>query len=99
MSIRENVHVANRVYEEAFVGGVTLHGAAVGEVLADRDRSAVAWRGTRPASDAARPAWGKLSATAADVGRTATRYRLRNPHTASFAVARMLLLSAAEGPP
>jgi ketosteroid isomerase-like protein len=34
---------ANRVYEEAFVEGVTFHGAAVGEVLVDGDRSAVEW--------------------------------------------------------
>ena len=34
---------ANREYEEAFVNGVTFHGAEVGEVLVDGDRSAVEW--------------------------------------------------------
>jgi len=34
---------ANRTYEEAFVNGVTFHGAEVGEVLVDGDRSAVEW--------------------------------------------------------
>ena len=34
---------ANRAYEEAFVNGVTFHGAEVGEVLVDGDRSAVEW--------------------------------------------------------
>lgn len=34
---------ANRAYEEAFVVGVTFHGAEVGEVLVDGDRSAVEW--------------------------------------------------------
>lgn len=33
----------NRAYEEAFVKGVTFHGASVGEVLVDGDRSAVEW--------------------------------------------------------
>lgn len=33
----------NRTYEEAFVGGVTFHGAIVGEVLLDGDRAAVEW--------------------------------------------------------
>lgn len=32
-----------RAYEEAFVNGVTFHGASVGEVLVDGDRSAVEW--------------------------------------------------------
>ena len=30
---------ANREYEEAFVNGVTFHGAEVGEVLVDGERS------------------------------------------------------------
>ncbi|HKJ25379.1 MAG TPA: nuclear transport factor 2 family protein [Myxococcota bacterium] len=34
---------ANRAYEEAFVDGVEFHGAEVGEVLVDGDRSAVEW--------------------------------------------------------
>ena len=34
---------ANRAYEEAFVNGVTFHGAEVGAVLVDGDRSAVEW--------------------------------------------------------
>ncbi len=34
---------ANRAYEEAFVNGVTFHGAEVGEVLVDGDRAAVEW--------------------------------------------------------
>ncbi len=34
---------ANREYEQAFVDGVTFHGASVGEVLVDGDRSAVEW--------------------------------------------------------
>ena len=34
---------ANREYEEAFVDGVTFHGAEVGEVLVDGDRSAIEW--------------------------------------------------------
>ena len=34
---------ANREYEEAFVNGVTFHGAEVGEVLVDGDRSVVEW--------------------------------------------------------
>jgi hypothetical protein len=34
---------ANREYEEAFVNGVTFHGAEVGEVLVDGDRAAVEW--------------------------------------------------------
>lgn len=34
---------ANRAYEEAFVKGVTFHGAAVGEVLVDGDRAAIEW--------------------------------------------------------
>lgn len=33
----------NRAYEEAFVNGVTFHGAEVGEVLVDGNRSAVEW--------------------------------------------------------
>ncbi len=34
---------ACRAYEEAFVNGVTFHGAEVGEVLVDGDRSVVEW--------------------------------------------------------
>ena len=34
---------ANRAYEEAFVSGVTFHGAEVGDVLLDGDRAAVEW--------------------------------------------------------
>jgi ketosteroid isomerase-like protein len=34
---------ANRAYEQAFVDGVTFHGAEVGEVLVDGDRAAVEW--------------------------------------------------------
>jgi ketosteroid isomerase-like protein len=34
---------ANRAYEEAFVNGVEFHGAEVGAVLVDGDRSAVEW--------------------------------------------------------
>ena len=34
---------ANRVYEEAFVENVEFHGAEVGEVLINGDRSAVEW--------------------------------------------------------
>ncbi len=34
---------ANRAYEEAFVNGVTFHGAEVGEVIVDGDRCAVEW--------------------------------------------------------
>ncbi len=34
---------ANREYEEAFVKGVTFHGAEVGQVLVDGDRAAVEW--------------------------------------------------------
>ena len=34
---------ANRAYEEAFVKGVTFHGAEVGAVLVDGDRAAVEW--------------------------------------------------------
>ena len=34
---------ANRAYEEAFVNGVTFHGAEVGTVVVDGDRSAVEW--------------------------------------------------------
>ena len=34
---------ANRAYEEAFVNGVTFHGAEVGEVLVDGDRAAIEW--------------------------------------------------------
>lgn len=33
----------NRAYEEAFVKGVTFHGAEVGAVLVDGDRAAVEW--------------------------------------------------------
>ncbi len=34
---------ANRSYEEAFVDGVTFHGAEVGEVVVEGDRAAVEW--------------------------------------------------------
>ncbi len=34
---------ANREYEEAFVNGVTFHGAEVGCVLVDGDRAAIEW--------------------------------------------------------
>ena len=34
---------ANRECEEAFVNGVTFHGAEVGEVLVDGDHSVVEW--------------------------------------------------------
>ncbi|MEM7412450.1 MAG: nuclear transport factor 2 family protein [Myxococcota bacterium] len=34
---------ANRAYEEAFVNGVTFHGAEVGEVLVDGHRAAIEW--------------------------------------------------------
>jgi ketosteroid isomerase-like protein len=34
---------ANRAYEEAFVNGVTFHGAEVGEVIVDGDRATVEW--------------------------------------------------------
>lgn len=34
---------ANRAYEEAFVNGVTFHGAEVGEILVDGDRAVVEW--------------------------------------------------------
>ena len=34
---------ANRAYEEAFVAGVTFHGAEVGEVVVDGDRAAIEW--------------------------------------------------------
>jgi ketosteroid isomerase-like protein len=34
---------ANRKYEEAFVNGVTFHGASVGRVLVDGDHAAVEW--------------------------------------------------------
>ncbi len=34
---------ANRSYEEAFVDGVTFHGAEAGAVLVDGDRAAVEW--------------------------------------------------------
>ena len=34
---------ANRAYEEAFVNGVTFHGAEVGEVIVDGDRASVEW--------------------------------------------------------
>ena len=33
----------NRAYEQAFVDGVTFHGATVGEVLVDGDRAAIEW--------------------------------------------------------
>lgn len=33
----------NRAYEQAFVDGVTFHGAAVGEVLVDGNRAAIEW--------------------------------------------------------
>ena len=33
----------NREYEEAFVNGVTFHGAEVGDVLVDGDRAAIEW--------------------------------------------------------
>ncbi len=34
---------ANRAYEQAFVEGVTFHGARVGAVLVDGDQAAVEW--------------------------------------------------------
>ena len=34
---------ANRAYEEAFVNGVTFHGASVGRVIVDGDHAAVEW--------------------------------------------------------
>ena len=34
---------ASREYEEAFVNGVSFHGAEVGEVLVDGDRAAIEW--------------------------------------------------------
>ena len=34
---------ANREYEEAFVNGVTFHGAELGAVLVDGDRAAIEW--------------------------------------------------------
>ncbi len=33
----------SRAYEEAFVNGVTFHGAEVGEVIVDGDRAAIEW--------------------------------------------------------
>ena len=34
---------ANRAYEEAFVNGVTFHGAELGSVVVDGDRAAIEW--------------------------------------------------------
>ncbi len=34
---------ANREYEEAFVNGVTFHGAEVGDVVVEGDKSVVEW--------------------------------------------------------
>lgn len=45
---------ANREYEQAFVDGVTFHGAEVGLVLVDGDHAAIEWAFDLTPADASR---------------------------------------------